>query len=74
MGKVKEAFILEEAMFQVIETLHYYLNFKNKTQYELALEVLESLNDEYFDLVGQYYIDQLTLLDYYEKKWSTLNA
>lgn len=74
MGRVKELYILEEAMFNIRETLHHNLNFKNKTQYCLALEVMEELNNEYFELAGEYYIDQLTLLGYYEQKWSTLNA
>lgn len=67
---MKEVQILEQSMFDIIFSLHTSLVFKDLEDYRLGLAVLDSLNDEYHELTGQYFIPQDRVLDYHSKQWS----
>lgn len=70
MKNNSELLILENAIFDVIHSMHQNLFCKHLQNYRLGLAVLEQLNDEYNEITGQYYIPQMKTLDYYSKQWS----
>jgi hypothetical protein len=70
MGKVKEIRIIEEAVFEVIHSLHQSMYCRNLENYRLGLAVLEQLNSEYCDLTGQYYMPPMRELEYHSNQWS----
>lgn len=70
MGKLKEIQLLENSMFDVIESMHKSLVYKKLDNYRLGLAVLEQLNDDYCELTGQYYIAPMKALDYHSRQWT----
>lgn len=69
MSGSKQLFILEEAIFDTIEKLHYFLGVKDKTNYDLAVKTLNMLNQDYKDLTGENFLDEKQMLSYYSKLW-----
>lgn len=65
----RDVFAIQNDMFEIIEGLHYCLQVKNKEDYKLYLIAMDELNEEHKTLVGNYYIDPLRALGYYEKLW-----
>lgn len=60
---------LESDMFDAIEMLHLALQFKRTEDFNMALALLESLNDEYKEITQEYYITQTRMIQFHEKKW-----
>jgi hypothetical protein len=67
---VKEVRVLEESMFELVQTLYESIQLKNLENYRLGLAVLDELNEEYCDITGQYYISPMKTLEYHSNQWS----
>jgi hypothetical protein len=60
---------LESEIFNIVVAIAHNEVIRNKNMYKLTLLSLESLNEEYRKLYGDYYIDKNKILRYYEKVW-----
>lgn len=69
MSGSKQLFILEEAIFDIMEKLHYFLGVKDKPSYELAVKTLNMLNEDYKELTGEFFLEPERILSYYSKLW-----
>lgn len=67
---MNEIQVLENSMFDVIESMHESLAYKKLDNYRLGLAVLEQLNDDYCELTGQFYIPPMKTLDYHSRQWT----
>lgn len=70
MGKMKQIQQLESDIFDIIQKLNETLKLKKKEHYKLCLVAMDSLNEDYNNLTGNYYIHPLKALGYYEHLWS----
>lgn len=70
IGNVKEIHQIEANIFDIVESLHNNMLIKNKDKYKLSLVALDSLNEEYNELTGNYYVHPLRCLEYYGNLWS----
>lgn len=69
MGKIKELYQLEDMIFQTMEGLYQAFDYGQKDKYKLALSSLELLNNEYKELTGRLFLDEVRILNYYKKMW-----
>lgn len=60
---------LEKEIFDIVVAIANSEVVRNKNMYKLTLLSMETLNEEYRKLYGDYYIDKAKILRYYEKIW-----
>lgn len=60
---------LEKEIFDIVVAIAHSEVVRNKNMYKLTLLSMETLNEEYRKLYGDYYIDKNKILKYYEKIW-----
>lgn len=65
----KQVFIIEEAIFDIIERLHYFVGVRDKSNYKLALQTLDLLCSDYKDLTKEDFFKNNEILNYYSKLW-----
>lgn len=70
MGNVKEIQLLENSIFDIIESMQYAVQYNNIENYRLGLAVMDELNNEYKSITGQAYVPEMKVLEYYENQWS----
>lgn len=74
MSKTRRLQQIRSDMFEVITELHNNITYKRQDMYKLCLVAMDDLNEEYKSLTGNYYLNELECLNYYEKLWSVFNA
>lgn len=66
----KDVVQLEDLIFQCVEGLHQAKQLGDKNSYQLALQTLELLNDDYHDLCNKDCVSKDRLLSYHKVQWS----
>ena len=69
MSMLKQVQQLESDMFDAIELLHIALQYKQREDFNMALALIEEMNDEYEQITHKPYITPLEMIKFHEKKW-----
>lgn len=68
-SRTNQIYQIEFDMFDIIAALHTNLSLKKKDSYKLCLVAMDTLNEDYKKLTGEYRLHPLECLKYYENLW-----